>query len=99
MGERKQLLNVLPLPTTLTYNPRLAKVVDPRAKNQGKTVQTREYPQTNGRTDATKRIAPAMRSITITKVQQQLLVYTFSCLATMHNVTQNSYNLQVKPYD
>jgi len=58
-------------PTTLTYNPRLAKVkVYPHAKNQGKgqTVQTGERPQTNGQTHthmyATKRtISLAMRSI------------------------------------
>jgi len=35
-GERKQTHTVWPWPTTLTYNPRLAKVkVDPHAKNQG----------------------------------------------------------------
>jgi len=52
---------------TLTYNPRLAKdKVDPHAKNQGQrsSVQTGEGPQTNGHTDAIKRIiAPATRSI------------------------------------
>jgi len=39
--------------TTLTYNPRLAKVkVDPHAKItiKGQTVQTEECPQTNGQT-------------------------------------------------
>jgi len=39
--------------TTLTYNPRLAKIkVDPHAKIKvkGQTVQTGERPQTNGRT-------------------------------------------------
>ena len=37
--------------STLTYSPRLAKVkVDPRAKNQGQTVQTGERPQTYGGT-------------------------------------------------
>ena len=67
------LFNLYLWPTTLTYNPRLAKVkVDPYAKNQGQTVQTGECPQTNGRThtrthmDATKRIiSPARRSINI----------------------------------
>jgi len=58
-------------PTTLTYNPRLAKVkVDPHAKNQGQrsNCSNRRAPQTNGRThtDATKRIiSPATRSIKI----------------------------------
>ena len=46
-------------PTTLTYNPRLAKVM-PKIKVKSQTVQTRERPQPNGRThtntDATKRI-------------------------------------------
>ena len=38
-------------PTTLTYNPNLAKVkVDPHAENQGQTVQAGEHRQTNGRT-------------------------------------------------
>jgi len=36
----------------------------PKFKVKGQTVQTGECPQTNGRTDATKRIiAPATRSI------------------------------------
>jgi len=57
-------------PTTLTYNPRLAKVkVDRHAKNQGQTVQTGECPQemdghTCTHTDATKCIiSSAMRLI------------------------------------
>ena len=52
-GERKQfsLFDLNLWPTTLTYNPRLAKVkVDPHAKNQVHTVQTGEHPQTKGRT-------------------------------------------------
>ena len=62
-GERKQfsLFDLDLWHTTLTYNPRLAKVkVDPHAKNQGQKVQTGECPQSNGHsrihTDVTKRI-------------------------------------------
>ena len=68
-GEHKQfsLFDIDLWPTILTYNPRLAKVKgDPHAKIKvkGQTVQTGERPQTNGRTDASKRIiAPATRSI------------------------------------
>ncbi len=58
-------------PTTLTYNPNLAKVkVHPHAKNQGqrsngssKTAQTDKL--TNGQTDATKYIISPARSIRI----------------------------------
>ena len=77
-GERKQTQFFIDLwPTTLTYNPRLAKVkVDPHAKNQGQrwngsnkrtptdkqTRHTRTH--THAHTDATKRIiSPATRSI------------------------------------
>jgi len=61
-GQRKQfsLFDLELWLTTLTYNPKLAKVkVDPHAKNQGQTVQIGECPQqtdththtwTNGRT-------------------------------------------------
>jgi len=62
-GERKRysLFDFDLRPMTLTYNPRLAKVkVDPHAKNQGQMVQTGECPQTNGRTDATRRIIGAV---------------------------------------
>jgi len=71
-GERNQLsLFDLDLyPTTLTYNPRLAKVkVDPHVKNQGQKSNgsNRRAPtdkRTDTHTDATKRIiAPATRSI------------------------------------
>jgi len=75
-GERKQfsLFDLDLWPTTLNYNPRLAKVkVDPRAKNQGQRSNgsNRRVPtdkrtdgHTHTHTDATKRIiAPATRSI------------------------------------
>jgi len=69
-------------PTTLTYNPRLAKVkVDPRAKIKvkGQTVQIGECPQTNRHTrrhmDATKRIiSSAKRSI----MKQKYILPQFS---------------------
>jgi len=74
MGERKQfsLFDLDLWPTTLTYNPRLAKVkVDPHAKNQGqrsngsnKRAPTDKRTDTHTHTDATKRIiSPATRSI------------------------------------
>jgi len=73
IGERKQfsLFDLDLWPTTLTYNPRLAKVkINPRAKNQGQRSNgsNRRVPTDKRRdthTDATKRIiAPATRSIT-----------------------------------
>jgi len=64
-GERKQfsLFDLDLWPTTLTYNPRLAKIkVDPHAKTQGQRSNgsNRRVPTANGHTsthtDATKRI-------------------------------------------
>jgi len=59
-GERKQTHTVWPWPTTLTYNPRLAKAKDdPHAENQGQRSNRRHTHM-----DATKSIiSPAMRSI------------------------------------
>ena len=82
-GERKQfsLFDLDVWPTTLTYNPRLAKVkVDPHAKNQGQRSNgsNRRSPtvkRTYTHTDATKRIiSSATRSINIAVGYR--LVYT-----------------------
>ena len=77
-GERKQfsLFDLDLWPTTLTYNPRLAKVkIDPHAKNQGQRSNgsNRRVP-TDKRMDthtvATKRIIPpATWSIIITSIK------------------------------
>jgi len=70
------------LPTTLIYNPRLAKVkVDPHAKNQGQRsngsirrapTDKRTDTHTRTHTDATKRIiSPATRSIKNLEIDNQ----------------------------
>ena len=66
-GERKQFLlfDRDLWPTTLTYNPRLAKVkVDPRAKNQGQKSNgsNRRVPTGNGRTRTHTRTLPNVLS-------------------------------------
>ena len=72
-GQRKQfpLFDCDLWPTTLTQNPRLAKVKDkPHTKSQRQRSNgSNRCPQTNGETDTTKRIiAPATRSIIINSI-------------------------------
>jgi len=84
-AERKQfsLFDLELWPTTLTHNPRLAKVkIDPHAENQGQRSNgsIRRAPtvkRTDTHTDATKRIiAPATRSITRSVETQWVEMWT-----------------------